>query len=98
MKHTHKYAVLIISGGQNLFGCKDNTICHVTIKSFHEKYVSAEGNGKANANQNKIGPSETWTVTFVKTNKVTFKSSFGKYLPPARSKASAQPQSNTYSP
>jgi len=67
-------------GGQNLFGCKDNTICHVTIKSFHGKYVSAEGNGKANANQNKIGPSETWTVTFVKTNKVTFKSSFGKYL------------------
>ena len=39
--------------------------------------MSAEPNGKANANQIK---KEYWTVTFIKSDVVSFKSRFNKYL------------------
>ena len=66
--------------GQNLFGCKKNSPCKVTIKTYEGKYVSAEKNGHANANQNKKGQFEIWTATFVNENTVNFKSGFNKYL------------------
>ena len=60
-----------------LFGCQENVPCKVTIKSHHGKYVSAEPTGEVNANQIK---KEYWTVTFIKSDVVSFKSRFNKYL------------------
>ena len=70
----------IITGKQNLFGFEINSPCNITIKTCFGKYVSADGYGQANANQNKNGQFETWTVGFHGKNKVTFKSGHQKYL------------------
>ena len=65
---------------KKLFGCTDGSICKVALKTHHNKYVVAEDNGKANANQDNLGAWEIFVVTFIGDDKVQFKGHHGKYL------------------
>ena len=67
-------------GIQILFGCTDGSICKVGLKTYHNKYVVAESNGKANANRSWMRSWEKFTVTFIGVDKVQFKGDHGKYL------------------
>jgi hypothetical protein len=68
------------AGIQKLFGCTDGSVCKVGLKSYHNKYVVGEDNGKANANRDNLGAWEIFVVTFIGDDKVQFKGHHGKYL------------------
>jgi len=71
---------------KNLFGCNDNEICKVSIKSDMEKYLSVNGIGQydfeANADKDTIGSTEIWEVTFRGEDKVNLLAANGRYLRP----------------
>ena len=50
---------------QKLFGCTDGSVCKVGLKSYHNKYVAAEVDGKANADRDWMLAHETFSVTFI---------------------------------
>ena len=52
----------------------------VTLKSFHQKYLRAEINGKAKANRITAGNCEKFTVKDMGDGKFAFKSYHGPYL------------------
>ena len=56
------------------------TICYVTIKSTHGKYLVAEDNGQVNANGNGIGTWEVWAVMFHENNVLSLRGAHQKYL------------------
>ena len=63
-----------------MFGCTDGSVCKVGLKSYHNKYVAAEVDGKANADRDWMLAHEIFSVTFIGEDKVQFKGHFGKYL------------------
>ena len=65
-----------------LFGCSDGSKCLVALQSHHKKFVTAEENGKANANREKYQSSEVFEATFHGPNKVTLKGYHEKLLYP----------------
>ena len=66
---------------KQLFGCTDGSNpCLVGLLSYHNKYVVAENTGEANADRDRLGPYEKFSVTFIDENKVQFKGYHGKYL------------------
>lgn len=62
---------------RNIFGCDSKK---VGLKSRHNKYVTAERDGTANANSDNLGLWQTFTVEDKGENRVSFKSFHGKYL------------------
>ena len=63
-----------------MFGCTDGSVCKVGLKSYHNKYVAAEVDGKANADRDWMLAHEIFSVTFIGEDKVQFKGHHGKYL------------------
>ena len=63
-----------------MFGCSDGSKCLVALQSHNKRFVSAEENGKANANSEKYQNSEVFEVTFHGPNKVNLKGYHKKYL------------------
>ena len=61
-----------------MFGCPSGSNCKVGLKSYHNKFVAAEG--KANANRDKLDLWEIFSVIFIGGDKVQLKGHFGKYL------------------
>ena len=50
------------------------------MKSYHEKYLGAEANGKVNANKVVVGLKETFTVEKLDEGNVALKAYHGMYL------------------
>jgi hypothetical protein len=63
-----------------LFGCSDGSKCLVALQSHHKKFVTAEENGKANANREKYQSSEVFEANFYGPNKVNLTGYHKKYL------------------
>ena len=64
----------------NIFGCEENTICQVTVRTSYGKYLSAESNGGVNANKEIVGLPQIWSINFKGDDKVNLKGTYQKYL------------------
>ena len=64
----------------NIFGCEENTICQVTVRTSYGKYLSAESDGGVNANEEIVGLPQIWTINFKGDDKVDLKGSYQMYL------------------
>ena len=69
-----------ILGKWNIFGCEENTICQVTVRTSYGKYLSAESNGGVNANKEIVGLPQIWSINFKGDDKVNLKGTYQKYL------------------
>ena len=63
-----------------LLGCSEGSKCLVALQAHNKRFVSAEENGKANANSEKYQNSEVFEVIFQGPKYVLLKNYHKKYL------------------
>ena len=69
-----------ILGKLNIFGCEENTICKVTVRTSYGKYLTAKSDGGVNANEQTVGLPQIWTIKFKGDDKVDIKGAYEMYL------------------
>jgi len=74
------YKCPVLSAGPNLKRYNKLKGKTIALKSFHNRYVVAESNGRANANRGGIGPWEKFKVELLGNFKIALKSFHNKYL------------------